>query len=172
VQDDVDPAVVQRILEKVEWETFKSWEHTSKATASPEEDALLQAQRFMAAQAFLFSWQNGRVPTGWRRPRRLADFEGKCSPAELAAARDAADRDMAARNQSATDRINDLVLNPREAPARPPPKPISRKEINDLKEAYTKFSSDLYDIQSALGNAASLIAETSLRTQSLADTMR
>jgi hypothetical protein len=169
-QDIVDPEVVLEILQKVEWETFKPWEYSNKATISPEESGLMQAQRFMAAQAFMFSWQTGRVPTGWRRPRRLADFEEHCTPAEIAAACAAAERDMAVRNRTATDRINDLVLNPRAAPVKPPPKLISRQEIEGLKKAYTQFSSDLFDIQSALGNAASLIAEISLRTKSLSDT--
>lgn len=166
---DVDPELVERIVNMAEWDSVEKWECSSTKSTSPEEAALAQAQRFVAAQSFLMSWQLGRVPTGWQRPRRLADFEGEYGSEVITAVVAALERRVKERNESAIHRINKL-RSLSDNPAAPrSPKPISKSEISDLKDAYTKFSSDLYEIKAALANAATTIAELTLRTQALAE---
>lgn len=166
--EEVDMDLVEQIVMMVDEDGFKQWECATPSKAdTPEEDSLAQAQRFMAAQSFLLSWQHGKVPTGWRRPRRFADFADE-SPLVLGAAKAVAQQRMEDRNAEATSRINErrsLAMAPAADAA--PSRLLTRKEVASLKDAYSKFSSDLYDINTALGNAAAAIAETILRTDAL-----
>lgn len=165
--EEVDMDLVEQIVMMVDEDSFKTWEYSPSKSDSPEDDTLAQAQRFMAAQSFLLSWQQGKVPTGWNRPRRFTDFADE-SPLVLGAAKAVAQQRMEDRNAEATNRINNrrsLAMAP--AADQTPARLISRKEIAGLKEAYSKFSSDLYDINTALGNASAAIAETILRTEAL-----
>jgi hypothetical protein len=166
--EGVDMDSVGKIVNMVEEDSFKMWECSGSKTMAPEEESLAQAQRFMAAQSFLLSWQKGKVPTGWSRPRRFTDFTGE-SPLTLAAARAVALQRMEERNQDATNRINELRSSALAPAAQQPSRPISKSEISDLKAAYSKFSSDLYDIHTALSNASATIADITLRTQALVD---
>lgn len=167
--NNVDPEVVERIVSMAEWDSFEKWDYSTTKSMSQEEEALAQAQRFVAAQSFLMSWQLGRVPTGWQRPRRLADFEEEYSTEVLEAALVAAERRIKERNESTTNRINKIRSLAKNPAAPRSPRPISKSEIEDLKDAYTKFSSDLYDIRAALANASATIAELTVRTQALAE---
>lgn len=165
---EVDMDVVYKIVNQIEESDFKKWEYSGSKILSPDEQSLAQAQRFMAAQSFLLSWQQGKVPTGWRRPRRLTDFEGE-SPHVLAAAKAVAQARMEERNEDATKRINEMRASACAPRSQEDIKPISKKELGDLKNAYSKFSSDLYDINTALANASSTIADLVLRTQALVE---
>lgn len=168
---DVDMDLVEKIVMMVEEDSVEKWEYSSTKANTPEDDSLAQAQRFMAAQSFLLSWQQGKVPTGWSRPRRFADFSGE-SPLVLGAAKAVALQRMEDRNTEATHRINEARTTALAPAAEPEVRPISQREIADLKGAYSKFSSDLYDINTALGNASAAIAEVILRTQALAENGR
>jgi hypothetical protein len=165
---EVDMDLVEKIVNMVEEDTFKPWECSASKASAPEDESLAQAQRFMAAQAFLLSWQNGKVPTGWSRPRRFADFTDE-SPLILGAAKAVALQRMEDRNAEATHRINEMRSSALAPAMLPALRPISLSEISDLKEAFSTFSSDLYDINTALANASSTIAEVLLRTQALVE---
>lgn len=168
--EDVDMNLVEQIVTMCEMDDFKQWEYTPSKGGTPEEDSLAQAQRFMSAQSFLMSWQTGKVPTNWRRPRQFADFKDE-SPLVIGAAKAVAQARMEERNEDANMRIRQR-RNSTEAPAEAEVKDrgmISQAEIADLKEAYSKFSSDIYDINTALANVTSTIADITLRTQALSE---
>jgi hypothetical protein len=169
MHDGTDEATVERIARMTEWTPYKLWECSSTKPATPEEDSLMKAQRFMAAQSFFMSWQRGKVPTGWLRPRILADLEGQYRPDAIEAAVSYVQRGVEERNKLTTDRIKEIQAHPHGQAELPPQKPISKAEIDDLKDAYQKFSSDLFDIKTALSNASAAVAELSLRTQALAE---
>uniref|UniRef100_A0A7S1T6K8 Uncharacterized protein n=1 Tax=Compsopogon caeruleus TaxID=31354 RepID=A0A7S1T6K8_9RHOD len=65
-------AMVERVMAQAEWSPQQAWGY-SDAEAG-EGSGTEQAVRFVAAQNFLVCWQKGKVPVGWRRPRRVADF--------------------------------------------------------------------------------------------------
>jgi hypothetical protein len=165
--DQTEEEIVKKIANMTEWTPYTLWEYSTTKPATPEEDSLMKAQRFMAAQSFFLSWQRGKVPTGWLRPRTLADLEGQYSSDSIEAALTYVQRGVEERNRSTTDRIKEKQALPQGQPALATSKPISKAEIDDLKDAYQKFSSDLFDIKTALSNASGAIAELSLRTQAL-----
>lgn len=167
--DHPDRELIEKVVTMTEWETSKGWAYDGSTKNTPEEQQLAQAHRFVAAQSFILSWQNGKVPTGWRRPRKLTDFEGKYSQEILDAALTEIQRRNDEKNLSTTARIKELRrLASKPEAAKPPPKPISKAEIKALKGAYATFSSDLHDVRTALANASSTIAEIILRTEAVA----
>lgn len=167
--EEVDMDLVEQIVNMVEEDDVKKWEYQPSKSGSPEEDSLAQAQRFMAAQSFLLSWQTGKVPTGWRRARQFSDFKDE-SPLVIGAAKLVAKVRMEERNHDANARIQNFRQSSgKRSDASEARGVISQAEITGLKEAYSKFSSDLYDINTALSNVTSTIADITLRTQALSE---
>ena len=97
-------SAVERIAQMTEWDDYTVWEY-SDADTSVEDKALAAAQRFLAAQSFLLSWQEGKVPVGWHRPRRLADFDGEFPQETVDAALERINELIAERNEATTRRI-------------------------------------------------------------------
>lgn len=94
----------EKIVRMTEWNEGEPWEY-AEGEQWPA-DTLASAKRFVSAQAFLLSWQEGKVPTGWRRARRLADFDGKYPQQVLDAASATIAQRIAERNTERTARIN------------------------------------------------------------------
>mmetsp|Transcript_13622 Transcript_13622/g.36569 ORF Transcript_13622/g.36569 Transcript_13622/m.36569 type:complete len:872 (+) Transcript_13622:160-2775(+) len=65
-----EEVLVNRIIASSELADFKPYYYEENETGGT-----LQAMRFIAAQHFLIAWQQGKVPTGWKRPRRMDDFK-------------------------------------------------------------------------------------------------
>ncbi|KAA8496218.1 hypothetical protein FVE85_2373 [Porphyridium purpureum] len=65
-----EEVLIMRMVAASELVDHKPWVYEEK-----EKDGTMQAMRFIAAQQFLLSWQTGKVPVGWSRPRRIEDFQ-------------------------------------------------------------------------------------------------
>lgn len=103
----------EKIVRMTEWNEWDAWEY-AEGEVGPTGDSLSAAKRFLSAQSFLLAWVEGKVPTGWRRPRRLADFDGKYPKQVLQKAESVIAERIATRNSEQTARINAVVSAARE----------------------------------------------------------
>lgn len=103
----------EKIVRMTEWDECEAWEY-GENESGPHGDSLAAAKRFLSAQSYLLAWVEGKVPTGWRRPRRLADFDGKYPKQVLEKAEVIIAERIAKRNSEQTARINAVVSAARE----------------------------------------------------------
>lgn len=96
-----------------EWNEWEAWEY-AESEGGANSDTLAAAKRFLSAQSYLLAWVEGKVPTGWRRPRRLADFDGKYPKQVLEKAEGIIAERIAKRNSEQTARINAVLSATRE----------------------------------------------------------
>lgn len=102
----------EKIVRMTEWNEAEPWEY-SDAEAQTK-DTLAAAKRFVSAQSFLLAWQEGKVPTGWRRPRRLTDFDNKYPQQVLDEASATIAQRIAERNSERTAMINAVLTAARD----------------------------------------------------------
>eukprot|EP00172_Hildenbrandia_rubra_P002153 Plantae.Rhodophyta-Hildenbrandia_rubra.ctg28319.p1 GENE.Plantae.Rhodophyta-Hildenbrandia_rubra.ctg28319~~Plantae.Rhodophyta-Hildenbrandia_rubra.ctg28319.p1 ORF type:complete len:190 (+),score=45.10 Plantae.Rhodophyta-Hildenbrandia_rubra.ctg28319:181-750(+) len=175
----------EKIVEMTQWEDFKRWECSSENEVAPnaDEENLLKAQRFISAQSFMLAWQQGKVPVGWIRPRRLDDFNGLYPPKVLDEALDRIEERIAARNEALTAQLAMKIAsgsNPMSgAPASEKRRAgasgkssggageVEKKEVERLKKMYGEFNLNVYSTKVALSNASTAVAELLVKTVEL-----
>lgn len=167
----------EKIVRMTEWNEQETWE-CSESDEHNEGNHLAAAKRFLAAQAFLLSWQEGKVPTGWRRARRLTDFDGEYPKAVVDAAEDIIAERIAVRNFEKTAKLNAAILSKvksenkteqGEQTANVDEQRTMKKEAEKLKSDLSTFSHDFFQAKSALSKATSAIADISFRIQALSE---
>lgn len=164
----------EKIVRMTEWNEHEPWEYSGTDEHS-EDNNLAAAKRFMAAQSFMLSWQEGKVPTGWRRARRLADFDGEYPKTVVDAAEDIINDGIEARNMEKTARLNAVVSlkgeassdNSRKGP--PDDVALNKQDIEGLKADFSSFNHDFFEAKSALNRATTEIADISFRIQALSE---
>lgn len=163
---------VEKIVRMTEWNDIESWEYSENEETS-QENNLAAAKRFLAAQAFLLSWQEGKVPTGWRRPRRLTDFDGKFPQSVVDTAEDVIAERITQRTYQKTARLN-AALSAREKSLSEDAKDdkdleTRKKLVEALKTQFSAFNHEFFEVKSLLTAATSAVADITLRTQALSE---
>lgn len=164
----------EKIARMTEWNEHEPWEYSDNDEHS-EENNLAAAKRFLAAQSFLLSWQEGKVPTGWRRARRINDFDSEYPPSVVEAAEDIIADRIAERNLEKTVRLNAALKNRGLAKTNGEAKDddaMSKAQIEKLKSDFSAFSHEFYQAKSALAKATSAIADVSFRIQALSEILQ
>lgn len=181
----------EKIVRMTEWNAAEPWEFAEGEVASV--DTLAAAKRFVSAQHFLLAWQEGKVPTGWRRPRRLTDFDGKYPKSVVDEAEEFIAERIAARNMQKTAKINAVLSAAGKAKdgcganenisaglaadeglkrgKTREKKKISAKDVDAVKKDFAQFSSDLFEAKNALRTAMNAAADVSLRIDALTKTI-
>ena len=164
----------EKIVRMTEWNDIETWEYSPDEELTPESN-LGAARRFLAAQSFLLSWQEGRVPVGWRRPRRIEDFDGKYPASVIDMAEEIIGDRIAERTYQQTVRLN-AVINAREKSAteaeKPPPEKLDKKQIEGIKSDFSKFNREFFEVKSALSKATAAIGDISFRIQALSEELK
>lgn len=169
----------------VEWSNVDAWEYYEGE--QKVRDPLARAKRYVSAQAFLLSWQEGKVPTGWRRPRRLADFEGKYPAPVLETVSEKMASIYNQRNQEKTVQLNMLVRQEKEREqhvgqkpeeiheqARKedvPTKKVERSDLQGLKKDLASLSHHIFEAKSALKIASNTAADAALRIKAISNSI-
>lgn len=167
----------EKIARMTEWNEHEPWECTETEEHS-EENNLAAAKRFMAAQSFLLSWQEGKVPTKWRRARRITDFDGEYPKSVIEEAEDIISERIAARNQEKTARLNAVVSLRSDSSAADNQKDrptsdstLNTKEVESLKADFAAFNQEFFEAKSALSRVTTAIADISFRVQALSEVL-
>lgn len=166
----------EKIVRMTEWNEAEPWEYAEGEVASV--DTLAAAKRFVSAQVFLLSWQEGKVPTGWRRPRRLGDFDGKYPQGVVDAAEHIIAQRIEERNMQKTAKINAVISAARTertaAAAEPAGRAVAKQrgklsvgDIEGVKKDLSNLSDELFDAKNALRTAMNAAADVSLRLEAL-----
>lgn len=186
----------EKIVRMTEWNESDTWEYT-ESEGGDESDTLAAAKRFLSAQSFLLAWLEGKVPTGWRRPRRLADFDGKYPSHVLQNVESIIAQRITERNLQQTARINAVLSAARLrnrgnalagasgdatisatpiSTAKPAQLPNTSKSPNPklsdvlaVKKDFAVFNSQLSDAQSSLRSVANTVAEVTIRLDALTE---
>ena len=168
---------VEKIVEMVQWEDFKRWECASESDSksNTDEENLAKAQRFISAQSFMLAWQQGKVPAGWTRPRRLDDFQGKYPEVVLDEALSRIEERIVERNEALTAHLAKRVASG--APgvgggafkmgSEKEKGKVTKEEIEKLKKFYAQLNSNVYSVKQALSNASAAVAEVVVKTMEL-----
>ncbi|KAI0563935.1 hypothetical protein FGB62_32g129 [Gracilaria domingensis] len=163
------------IARMTEWNDIETWEYTEGEESSAENN-LAAAKRFLAAQSFLLSWQEGKVPTRWRRPRKLTDFDGKYPRSVVDDAEDIIAERIVVKNMEKTIRLN-AVLSARksdsiEIDGNRDDAGQKKTELDALKADFAAFNTDFFEAKNCLTKATSSIAEISFRIQALSEVLK
>lgn len=154
---------VELIARQVEWDPQSEWTMDDGADAS-----LAAAKRYMAAQAFILSWKEGRVPVGWQRARRLADFDGSYPSRVVDAAHERINELITERNDAANARIARAATERRaSSQAQTPRATLAKKEVAAVSSQLADFNHAFFDMKTAIAKASDAVAELALRTQAL-----
>lgn len=153
---------VEKITRMTEWDAHPAWELDENTNV---DDSLAAAQRYVAAQGFLLSWQEGRVPVGWQRARRLADFDGAYPQHIVDAALDRINDLIAERNNAATKRIARAARHRKTVEALTPK--ASKTDVELISQQFGKFSHAVSEMKVAIESASAAVAELTLKTQAL-----
>lgn len=169
--EDVD--LPEKIARMTEWNETEAWEYTEQEAAS-DGNTLAAAKRFVAAQAFLLSWKEGKVPTGWRRARKLTDFDGEYPQHVVDAAEELISERISERNLQKTAKLNAVVSsktksNPAAGKNHSADVTLTKQQIESLKMEFSKFNHDFFEVKSALSKATTALAEISLRIQAVSE---
>lgn len=166
----------EKIVRMTEWNESEAWEY-SEDVEGPTPDNLAMAKRFLAAQSFLLSWQEGKVPTGWKRPRRLTDFDGKYPSSVLEKVEGIFAERIAVNNFRTTAMLKDAISardrDRAEAEAAKTDKKdgVTKIDVEALKSDFAKFNNDFFEVKSALSKATAATAEVSLQIQALSEAL-
>lgn len=164
----------EKIARMTEWNEHEPWEYSDNDKHS-EENNLAAAKRFLAAQSFLLSWQEGKVPTGWRRARKINDFDGGYPLSVVEAAEDIIAERIAVRNFEKTARLNAVLKSKNLSKTNTEAvddDSMSKAQIEKLKADFSVFSHEFFQAKSALGRATSTIADLSFRIQALSEILQ
>lgn len=165
---------VEKIVRMTEWNEQEPWECSENEEYSKDNN-LAAAKRFMAAQSFLLSWKEGKVPTGWRRARKITDFNGEYPKSVIDSAEDVISERIAAKNMEKTIRLNAAVLSrgesSSEAATKRPPSDVAlnKQEIEKLKAEFSTFNLHFFEAKGALSRATTAIADVSFRLQAVSE---
>lgn len=151
---------VELIARSVEWDAQPEW------VDDGAEESLAAAKRYMAAQAFLLSWQEGRVPVGWHRSRRLTDFDGSYPNQVVDAAEDLINELITERNDAANARIARAATE-RRASARTTTPALAKKDVAVVSKQLSEFNHAFFDLKAAVAKASDAVGELALRAQAL-----
>lgn len=155
--------IVEQIARSVEWDAQPEW-----STENGADEYLSRAKRYCAAQSFLLSWQEGRVPVGWQRARKLTDYDGKYPTEVVDAAQDRIEQLIIERNNAANARIQQAANERRESAKRgADPNVLQRKEVIVVRRQLAKFNTSYFEMKDAVDKASDAVAELSLRAQAL-----
>lgn len=156
-------STVEQIAQSVEWDAQPEW-----STENGADKYLARTKRYVAAQTFLLSWQEGRVPVGWQRARRLTDYDGKYPTEIVDAAQDRIAELIAERNNAANARIQQAA-NERRASAQrgADPNVLQRKEVIAVRRQLAQFNTAYFEMKDSVDKASDAIAELALRAQAL-----
>lgn len=164
----------EKIARMTEWNEHEPWEYSDSDEHSATNN-LAAAKRFLAAQSFLLSWQEGKVATGCRRARRLTDFDGEYPQSVVDRAEDIIAERIAVRNMEKTARLN-AALSLTEKSASTTNKKeganevaLNKQEIEALKSDFSTFSHDFFEAKSSLNKATAAVADISFRLQALSE---
>lgn len=154
---------VEKIARSVEWDAQPEWVETS----GPDEH-LAAAKRYMAAQSFLLSWKEGKVPVGWQRARKLTDYDGKYPTDVVDAAQERIADLITERNELANERIQRAADERRASAQRAADgSMLARKEVVQVRRQLAAFNQAYFELKNSVDRASDAIAELSLRTQAL-----
>lgn len=154
---------VEQIARSVEWDAQPEWSAENGA-----DKYLARTKRYVAAQTFLLAWQEGRVPVGWQRARRLADYDGKYPTEVVDAAQDRIAELITERNDKANARIQQAANERRESARRAAdPNVLQRKEVIVVRRQLAQFNTAYFEMKDAVDKASDAIAELALRAQAL-----
>ncbi|CAN8066746.1 unnamed protein product [Agarophyton chilense] len=165
----------EMIARMTEWNDIEAWDYSEDEESSAENN-LAAAKRFLAAQSFLLSWQEGKVPTRWRRPRKLTDFDGKYPKSVVDEAEDIIAERIAVRNLEKTARLN-AVLSARKSDSlgdggKTRDAVQKKTELDALKTDFAAFNTDFFEAKNCLTKATSSIADISFRIQALSEFLK
>lgn len=171
----------EKIARMTEWNEHETWEYSDNDEHSATNN-LAAAKRFLAAQSFILSWQEGKVATGCRRARRLADFDGEYPQSVVDRAEDFIAERIAVKNMEKTARLN-AAMSMKGKASDPKAKGkekeeggddvvLSRKELDSLKSDFSAFSNDFFETKSALSKATTAVADISFRLQALSEILK
>lgn len=152
---------VEHIARSVEWELQPEW--SDEQGPDPH---LSAAKRYMAAQSFLLSWQEGKVPVSWQRPRRLVDYDGKYPADVVDAAQDRIAELITERNNAANARIQAAAAE-RKNSSKKKKNGLQKKEVIQVRRSLVQFNHAYSDLKMAVDKASEAIAELTLRAQAL-----
>lgn len=163
----------EMIARMTEWNDMETWEYSENEISSAENN-LAAAKRFLAAQSFLFSWQEGKVPTRWRRPRKLTDFDGKFPQSVVDGAEDIISERIERRNMQKTARLNAALsargkIQSKPAKSKRDEVELRKKRLEALKEDLGTFNRDFFEAKSCLAKATTAVADVSFRIQALSE---
>lgn len=165
----------EKIVQMTEWNDVETWDYSEDEESSDDYN-LAAAKRFLAAQTFLFCWQEGKVPTSWRRPRRIADFDGKLPRSVIEQAEDMIAENIAERNFKKTARLN-AALSARATSSSVPgdvdeDAKMSMQQLEELKTDMSHFNHEFFEVKSALSKATTAVAEISFRIQAISEVLK
>lgn len=175
----------EKIVRMTEWNNAEPWEYAE--SEHKVKDPLAAAKRYVSAQAFLLSWQEGKVPTGWRRPRKLQDFDGKYPQQVIDQVNEKILQRISERNFEKTAQINAILSAMGKCIPITPSTPLdggfgplvssddddnkkrllTKADVNEVKRDFNQFSHQLYEAKSALRVASNTAADVSLRLKAL-----
>lgn len=181
----------EKVMRMVEWSNVEAWEYYEGE--QKVRDPLARAKRYVSAQAFLLSWQEGKVPTGWRRPRRLADFEGKYPAPVLETVSEKMASIYNQRNQEKTAQLNMLVRQEKERELHvdhhqqkpeekihegtrgkedvSTTKKVEQSDLQGLKKDLASLSHHIFEAKSALKIASNTAADATLRIKAISNSL-
>lgn len=166
----------ERIARMTEWNEHEPWEYSDNDEHN-EENTLAAAKRFLAAQSFLLSWQEGKVPTGWRRARRLGDFDGDYPRSVVDAAEEIIADRIALHNYERTERVKSAISTraknqEKRESGEKDLEELNRLELEKLKADMSKFSHEFFQAKSALTKTTSAMADITFRIQALSENLK
>lgn len=167
----------EKLVRMIEWNTNEPWECGAEGDEEPGGDHLARAKRFLAAQSFLLSWQEGKVPTGWRRPRTLGDLSGQYPSSLIDEAEDIIAARIEERNLQRTAKLNNMITARGKAPSlseRQKSKDVEDKKMQviKLKKEFKTFSDEFFAVKNALSKATTAVADVSFRVQAISEVVK
>lgn len=158
-----------------EWNVIETWEYTDNEEASAENN-LAAAKRFLAAQSFLLAWQEGKVPTRWRRPRKLTDFDGKYPKSVVDEAEDIIAERIAIRNMEKTAKLNAVLSERAKSESTGDTLANEKKQkkmlLDALKTDFATFNEEFFEAKNCLTKATAAVADISFRIQALSEVLK
>lgn len=157
---------VERIARSVEWDTSPVWE-LDEGLSVGADPSLAAAKRYLAAQAFLQAQKEGRVPVGWQRQRRLADYDGEYRPQTVDAAADRIGDLIEERNAAANARIARVAQDRKDVGkhAKSTGRGVSKAEVARVSAQLATFNDAFFELKGAVAKASTAVADLALRVK-------
>lgn len=155
---------VERIARSVEWDTSPVWE-LDEGLSVGADPVLAAAKRYLAAQAFLQAQKEGRVPVGWQRPRRLADYDNQYPTHVVDSAVDRINELIMERNDAANARIARAAQDRKDVGkgSKSGGRGVSKEEVARVNAEMARFNDAFFELKGSVAKASTAVAELALR---------